>query len=369
MKKHLLACSMIAVVASTQLTSCFNEPFDREAMIESLGNDVIIPMYQAFADEAAALAVQADAFCRSTSASRLDSLQEQWRSARVAWKRTETINFGPYMEQPWRLGPKIDSWPVREDTVDENLTSEQPITFEVVSALGASSRGLATMEYLIFDPDGAGVALEKLESEGGEQRCNYVVALARDLASNGEAMVRAWSPDGDDYLGDMLASGEAGAPFMSIRDAANEIVNRMLFLTENIMRLKLGKPLGLESGGEPRPELVESRYSDHSLEDILANLDGLENLYRGRFEGVRGTGAQLWVRWYSPEVDGQMLRTITETRWAIEAIPPPLSRAVVFDRELVQTAYDQTRELRNTIGVDVVNALAGSVTFNDTDGD
>lgn len=366
MKKPLL---IVVVVVSAQLTSCFNEPFDRKAMLESLGSDVVIPMYEAFADETATLVDDAKAFCNGTSGSRLEDLQDQWKAARFAWKRTEIINFGPSVEQPWRLGPKIDSWPVREDTVEANLASDQPLTFEVVRTLGASSRGLATMEYLIFDPDGVGIALEKFENDDNGQRCNYTVALAEDLQVNADAMVRAWSPQGDDYLGDLLAAGEPGAPFMSIRDATNEVVNRMLFLTENIMREKLGAPLGLDSGGAPRPERVESPYSDHSIEDILANLEGLENLYRGRFESRQGIGVQLWVRWYSPDVDWQMLTEITESRWAIEAIPPPLRHAVVNDPELVRAAYDQIRELRNAIGVDVINALAGSVTFNETDGD
>ena len=212
-------------------------------------------------------------------------------------------------------------------------------------------------------------SLGAFETEGGEQRCNYTTALAEDLQVNAEAMVRAWSPEGDDYLGALLASGQPGAPFMSIGDAADEIVNRMLFLAENIMRGKLGQPLGLESGGEPRPELVESRYSDHSVEDLLANLGGLEDIYRGRFADRRGTGVLLWVRWHSPDTDALMRRTIIETRWAIEAITEPLSEAVVFNPDVVQAAYDQVRELRNTIGVDVVNTLSGSVTFNNNDGD
>lgn len=369
MTKPLFAFWLVALLFATQLTSCFNEPFDREAMLESLGKDVIIPSYQAFAEEAAALSLAAEVFCGDISSSSLSELQDQWSTARAAWKQTETINFGPYVEQPWRLGPKIDSWPVREDTIEENLAREEPLTFEAVSQLGASSRGLPALEYLIFDPDGAGLALEKFEQSETEQRCEYTAALAEDVRVNAEAMVQAWSPEGEDYLGDLLASGEPGAPFMSIRDAANEIVNRMLFLTESIMRGKLGKPLGLESGGEPRPSLVESKYSEHSIEDILANLEGLENLYRGRYAGRRGIGVQLWVRWHSPELDSAMLRAITETRWAVEAIPEPLSQSVIHEDELVQAAYDQVRELRNTIGVDVVNTLAGSVTFNSSDGD
>jgi len=368
MKKILLPFLLASVVA-TQLVSCFNEPFDQAAMLQSLGSDVIIPTYAAFAEQSGLLVNSADAFCADPTTSGLGALQAQWQNARALWKQTGTINFGPYMEQPWRLGPKLDSWPVREDTIEENLASGEPLTFETVRNLGASSRGLPAMEYLIFDPEGSGAALSKFEDAGGDRRCDYTIALAKDVQANADAMVRAWSPSGDDYLGALLASGEPGAPFMSIRDASNEIVNRMLFLVENAMRLKLGQPLGLESGGEPRPELVESRYSDNSLQDILANLDGLENIYRGRFGDRHGTGVQLWVRWHNPEVDHDVLTAILETRWAIEAIPEPLSQSVVTQADLVQAGYDQMRELRNTIGIDLINTISGNVTFNDTDGD
>jgi predicted lipoprotein len=360
----------VAIIAiGAPLASCFHQPFDNQAMLESLGSDVIIPTYASFAEQSAALVRSAGAFCEDPASSLLKDLQSRWQQARVTWKQMEAIDFGPYEDQPWRLGPKIDSWPVRQETVEQNLAGDEPLSFERVRALGASSRGLPVMEYLIFDPEGVDVALSKFEEVNGTRRCDYVKSLAEDLQANAEAMVQAWSHDGDDYLGALVASGEPGAPFMSAREASNEIVNRMLFLVENMMRLKLGKPLGLESGGEPQPDEVESPYSDHSIEDILANLDGLENLYRGQFGEARGIGVQRWVRWYNPEVDRRVIASMLEARWAVQDIPEPLSRAVLEHGDAVQAAYDQMRELRNTIGVDLINALAGSVTFNDTDGD
>jgi predicted lipoprotein len=367
-KQSLLALSIILALAVAQLAACASD-FDRAAMLESLGSNVIIPTYDTLSNETSALVEAAHAFCDAPSTSGLENLQGHWSAARVAWKQMDTIDFGPYTEQPWRLGPKIDFWPVREDTIEENLAGDEPLHFERVSALGASSRGFPAMEYLIFDPQGTSIALEPFEAESGDRRCDYVSALAEDLRANSQAMVRAWSHDGDDYLGSLVASGEPGTPFMSVRDASNEIVNRMLFLVETIMRLKLAEPLGLESGGDPRPELVESRYSNHSLEDILANLDGLENLYRGSYGDRHGTGVQHWVHRYDPDFDRQVLVSIAQARSAIEAIPEPLSTAVTYRRSLVQAAYDQMRELRNTIGVDMINLLAGSVTFNGTDGD
>lgn len=140
-------------------------------------------------------------------------------------------------------------------------------------------------------------------------------------------------------------------------------------MPSTIARKRLGNPPDNALDREPHPELVESRYSEQSIADILANLEGLENLYRGRFAERQGTGVQLWVRWYSPDVDSRMLRAIAETRWAVEAMPEPLGVALANDSEAVEAAYEQMRELRNTIGVDVINALAGSVAFNDNDGD
>jgi len=353
----------------SQLASCFNEPFDRKAMLESLGSEVIIPSYRWFLDETAALVSSAQSFCSEPTAASLAGFQAQWQSVRVPWKQMEVAAFGPYAEQPWRIGPKIDSWPVREDTIEQNLAGAEPLDVAHVSALGAASRGLPALEYLIFDPEGVHAALVKFEAEGGARRCEYAIGLSEDLHANADAMVSAWSHDGDDYLGALVASGEPGAPFTSVSDASNEIINRMLSLTESIMRSKLGQPLGLESGGEAHPDQVEAPYSGNSIRDIVANLDGLENIYRGRFDGGRGIGVQLWVRWYSPDTDQSVRAAIMKARWAVEAIPEPLSNAVVTQPDLVQAAYDQLRELRNVIGVDVINAIAGTVTFNETDGD
>ena len=35
----------------------------------------------------------------------------------------EILKFGPYIEEPYRLGPKIDFWPVRPHTIDEMLNA------------------------------------------------------------------------------------------------------------------------------------------------------------------------------------------------------------------------------------------------------
>jgi len=346
-----------------------SEAFDQAALVESLGTVVIIPTYRAFADEAAALVTEAESFCAAPGTASLESLQAQWRATRGRWKQNDVVAFGPFREQPWRLGPKIDFFPVREDTIAENLAIDEPFTLERVSALGTASRGLGTIEYLIFDTEGLETVLARFEGDNRARRCEYVVALAQDLQVNANDMVDAWSPSGDDYLGNLVSSGEPGTQFASIREATNEIVNRMLFVVDDIRVRRLGRPLGLDSGGQTRPDQLESRYSDHSIEDILATLNGLENLYRGEFTGSTGMGIQDWVEARNRALASAVLDEIGRTRAAVQEIPEPLRLAIEENPGAVRNAVDVGLDLRNIIGVDVVNALGSTVSFNDSDGD
>lgn len=368
MNTMLKALSIALLAALGCSGSGSGSGFDQTELVESVGNTVIIPAYQAFADETAILVTEAESFCAAPSESSLESLQTQWRATRGAWKINAFLEFGPWRDQPWRLGPFIDFFPVREGTITGNLASDEPFTIDRVRGLGASSRGLASMEFLIFNTDGLSTAFAEFEGDTGEQRCGYVAALAQDLDVNANAMVDAWSADGDDYLGSLLDSGTEDAPFMSIRAVTNELLTRMLVAVNEIRTDRMAIPLGLESGGETRPDDLESRYSDNSIADILSSLDGLEALYTGTFDGTTGTSFRDWVETRNRAVAAEVTEEIQRTREAVQAIPEPLRLAIENDPDSVQNAIDVALDLRNVVGTDMVNALGGTVSF-EGDGD
>lgn len=351
--------------------SCGNEArpgpslgdFDRAAMLRSIGETVALPLYRRFEAEAGALVSAAEAYCAAPAEVPLDEVRNAWWNARAPWKKAEVFSFGPYSDLPWRLGPKIDSWPVREKNVDGLLQGATPLDEVALAAQGASNRGLPVIEYLLYAP-GAEAAFT--DGAKGARRCAYLVAASRDLRTNAHAMVEAWETT---YLDELANAGAGSKAFASLDAAVGELLNRMVFLAENMRELKLGKPMGMSSGGDPRPALLESAYSGRSLQDLRDDLAGLRAVYAGVHEGVVGVGLADYVRLRRSAVDPVVSEHFVEAERALDAVQEPLADHLTPRDLETQLAYRALKSVHRILGVDVANALALTVTFNDSDGD
>ena len=142
--------------------------------------------------------------------------------------------------------------------------------------------------------------------------------------------------------------------------AVSDAYNAFVFLIDDIRRLKLSEPLGLNSTASADPTKLESRFSEHAKEDILANLEGFADALvpfarhlDQRDEALR------------QEVEAALQRF----QQAVQAIPGTLRAALVSDPAAVQHAFDEGLELERLLRADVAGVLAVTVTFNDIDGD
>lgn len=333
----------------------------RRELLESWGNYVILPGYRDVETAARALDERAKAFCAAPSADALASVQDAWWKARAPWKRSEVFAFGPYRELPWRLGPRIDSWPARAESIDEVLAASDPIRGD---GLGTFQKGLPAIEYLIYEPS-AGVLGAY---QATPRRCEYLTAITSDLVEGARAMVHAWDPAGEDYLGELTRAGSGSQAFSSLQLALGEVVNRMAFTLENIRAEKLNRPLGRKADGTPQPDTAESRFSGRSLEDIRDNLRGIELVYFGTGEpGSQGLNVLLRDR--SIDFDADFRAKMDASRAALDAITKPLTLAVVDEPGAVSTANERLRDLQRLVQVDILNTLSLTPSFNDNDGD
>ncbi|MEM6962745.1 MAG: imelysin family protein, partial [Myxococcota bacterium] len=269
----------------------------RQELLQYWGTQVVLPGYQEFETQAAALQTAAEGFCAEPSSARLDGLHAAWIAARQPWKEMEVFAFGPYLNEPLRLGPKVDFWPVRVGDIEDVLEDTDEINAAV---LGASRKGFAVIEYLIFaETSGSGLDLlvskadapkadaPKEDRAAAERACQYLVSLASDLSLQATRMHEAWDPDGGNYLAELTEAGSSSSTaFPSLQRALSEVVNRMSFTVENIRLDKLGGPLGVTTGGSPQPDRAESQFSGRSLDDIRDNLRGVERLYFGEIEST-----------------------------------------------------------------------------------
>jgi uncharacterized protein len=359
--------------ASFALNGC-STPVEDDTLQRAVSRDlaklVIYPWQIELATEAATVETTVAAFCDAPTEANLTAAQDAWRKARLPWKRAEMLRLGP--SEDLRLGAAIDFWPVRPDTVEMAITSApEPVTAEYVAALGTSSKGLPALEYLMFDPVGGNSAI--LISLGGMdaaavKRCGYARALAETFANDAAALENAWNPAVGAYVDQVANAGAGSTVFTSGQAAIAGIVNLLNASLQATNENKLGSPLGLNTG-TPDATLVESRFSDHSIEDLLENLHAVEELYHGRHGDATGQGLTVLVNARSPAIDAAVKQALTEAETKVSAIPPPLRTAISGQPDSVTATHSAVRALRIRLSTDVASVLGISILLNDNDGD
>ncbi|MBL4687190.1 MAG: imelysin family protein [Nannocystaceae bacterium] len=338
----------------------------REALLESLAATVFTPTYAEFETASAALAVASAEVCAAPGMTSLTAAREAWRTTRAPLKRAEAWSFGPIASLG--VDSAVDFWPVRTDAVEAAITSGEEPTQAWVTAQGTAAKGLPVIEYLLFAPlgeDSAIVASLDPQTPQGEHRCAVVAALGERVAARAAELHLAWRPDGGDYSGRLSADGDDTPDNPSLRMAVSDVVNGMIFVLQDITDGKLGRPLGLKSGGTPQPDDVESRFSDRGRADIVANIEGVRDVYLG----VGGLGLTDVVAPLNGELDTSIRTQLDAAIAAVEALSDPLRLSVLDDPASVHTVRDVVRDLRRLFEVDVAGLLGINVALSDNDGD
>lgn len=357
----LLGAFIPAAVACSESGGEYHDA--RREFLQGVGDEIFLPNYREFQTRAGELETETKALCKEPTPEALKSTRSAWRRAHAPWKRNDLLAFGPYTDEPLRLGPKIDFWPVRADAVLELLAGDAAVDAAAVGKLGAALRGFAVIEYLLFEPDVDVVA----ESAG--RRCGYLRGLTADLKTQATRMVEAWEPEHSDYLGNLVNAGRSDSTFATLDLGIGEVVNRLVSTVENVRGMRLGTPLGTRSGGPPQPDSAEARFSGRSIDAARDTLKGVELVCFG----AKTPDAQSLAR-YLKRIEEDDLATELRTRFdesyaALDAIPEPLTDAVVDAPDKVQEAIDTLAELQRLIQVDIINAMGIALTFNDADGD
>ena len=355
--------SALSVCAGCGVTPPSAKDDPRRLLLESWGQHVILANYDEFVTRSKAFEESVQALCEEPTDEALSAAKDAWWSAREPWKKNEVVKFGPYRDQPLTLGAKLDFWPARPDVVLETLDGDLALDDEALDNVGAPARGMPPSELLLWTAEGA--TEDAFASDG--RRCEYLLALAADQVSLAEEMFEAWSPDGGNYVAELI-DPESGEMFGDVKAALSEIVNRLAFTVEDMRGEKLGRPLGEQSGGTPQPDLLESRPSARSIRDLLDNLEGVAQFYFGASEPKAAKGLSDYISADPRDFNAEMEQHLSACREALEAIDP-LERAIEEDAEGVTAAEECLTELQTFIQVDVVSELGLTVNFNDNDGD
>jgi len=341
------------------LTACTESSDPRAELLSSWGEKLFIPLYTDFEDQTQQLYSGALDYCENPTEEKLLGLQAMWWSTRAPWKQLEILKFGPYKEFPLRLGPKIDFWPVRPDTVDELLQGETDLSETSFYNLGSSAKGLPVIEYLLYDVAASSSEVPRF--------CTYLVGASYDLSVRAKEMREAWDPAVGNYLAQLTEAEAVDGDFRDTEEALAEVVNRLGHTVENIRGDKLLKPLGLDVGAV-QTEMVESRFSHRSFVDIRDNLKGIHMVYYGADQGL-GIDDYLNARGYRLDDDfDTRYSEIIQTLDIMES-EGNLTETMQIAPESILYLSDKLVGLQTLIQGDIVGSMSLWLTFNDTDGD
>ena len=365
-RRELLGLGAAALVAPLAgMAACSAEiPDRRRQLLSSWGQGTLLSLYTDFELAVETLGVRVEELLAAPSPETLEAARSAWWSARAPFKQAELFAFGPYSDDPLRLGAKLDFWPVRPDTVHGVLSGTSSLDANQVELLGASAKGLPVVELLLYEPD------VELVTEFAEvpRRGQYLQLLVQDLLGNIQALKNAWAPEDANYLRQFTEAGRGSTTFDSLSAALGYVVNQMGFLVERIRGDKVSRPLGGTELDSADPDKVESRYSGRSVQDILDNLSGLERSFFGDAE--RGElGLEGYLLWRGKDLGALLHARFDAARAALLDIPVALAEAVLTERASVSAALASLAELQRAFQIDVIQALSLSVSFGGNDGD
>lgn len=338
----------------------------RRQMLHDLAAVVIVPTYESLVAHADLLAAAAAQLDTAPDAAALASLQNAWRQARAIWKQSEAFAIGP--AKTLRMVAKIDWSPISPDRIEDEIAGTSELTAAHVGELGASSKGFLAIEYLIFDPVGGDAAsLQALASDARRRR--FVRALAENLRHETVLLRDAWAPGAGDFAAELGNAGAGSTTFPTVKSAVDELVNQVIFLSEDIADTQLLAVLGTRTGGVPRPDALDAHRSENGLADLLDNLAGIQAVYFNAYAGARGTSLSIIVERVNPPTDGVLAVAIRRALETAARIPQPLEQTVSTDRQLVEQAQVRAKDLMARLEIDLISALGATLRFNPSDGD
>lgn len=345
------------------------DTFDRQAMLESIVNHVILPGFEAFVEESAALEAAINAFAADPSVETLEAAQAAWETAANRWEEVTIFSLGLRL---MALHNQISKLPVNSSFIEDFIAGEMELNEAFIDSTGSTSKGLPAIEYLLFSQTRSSddIVRDFTTGDNAQRRLQYLTALGENLHNEAQELYLFWSPDGENFAQDFIDADMEGG---DVQGSINMLANEIFFYIENILQVRLGRPSGIISGGDPRPEMAESIPSGHSMDNMLHNLIGLQRLFNGGTEDEH-IGFDDYLDFLGATYEGEPLSDVINARFdetiaLFQAVEMPLFYAVEQEPEAIAEAYSSLRNLLIPVRVDMASHLTITITFTDADGD
>lgn len=339
------------VLAASGALGCSSddEPDSSRAVISTY-SEIVLASYEDAVSGARELDEAIGVLVEEPSEANLEAARDAWLAAREPYLQTEVYRFYNGPIDNLDDGPEglINAWPLDENYIDyvegdpnagiindpsmdidaESLAALNEAGSEANIATGyhaiefllwgqdLSADGPGDRPYTDYVTDGSGTAANQ------DRRALYLSTVSTQLIANLEFVRDAWAEDETDNY---------RAEFESVpaREALGRLLSGMIILT------------GFETGGErlqaalttAEQEDEHSCFSDNTHRDMIQDIQGIQNVWRGEYralDGTRisGTGVGDRVREEDPDLADELDARIEESLRLANALEPP------FDQEI-----------------------------------
>lgn len=344
--------------------------FNELQMLENIGNNIIMPSYQQFAQLTNQLKTQANNFCNSPNSSNLNILRSDFQATWLQWQETAIFEFGPAETE--RLRAFMNNFPVFSDRLDDAVASG---SYDLNSETYEYTRGFPALDYLLYgsDTSSAIITANFSTDSNAVNRKQYLLDVVNLIDSKAQAVYDAWRADGANYLFEFTTTeGRANGQPVS------NIVNQVNMAYELIKNNKLGTPISVKTGYLPLlPQNVEAYYSRNSLQLAIAGIQACKRVFMGNASGADSTGLDDFLKHTNAKKGSVDLHQaiIDQYDLALSSLsalqPSSLHDAIQNDIENVKIAYANTQNQMVQTKTDMPAALCISITYIDLvdDGD
>lgn len=353
--------SVVILVCAFQLSSCkgpepvgpSGENFDKEAMLQNIGENIVSASYDAVSQKLTEVEGKIGEFELEQTEAKLNALRTSVMEAHLLWQACSPFEFGPAAEQNLRLS--VNTFPLDTARVNQKISQAD---YSLDGTQDAAAKGFPAMEFLLFSKEDS-IVLQQLQNENhwAYFKANFDMVQTKIASVN-----QAWKGT---YRSDFAQNtGSSAGSSISL------LVNQLNFDFELLKNAKIGIPLGKKTLGVTQTDKVESPFAKQSVALALANLNSIENA----FKGASGIGLDdyldaLGARYNQNDLSDEILNGFTESRAALEAIDNDLATAIETETSKVETAHTALQNLVVLLKVDMPSQLGVQITYQDNDGD
>jgi predicted lipoprotein len=366
--KSIIAKTALALALVTAATSPVfsqapaKDSFSREEMLRDLVRNCVAPAFQQLAARCDDLTKAIGEFNKEPSEARFQSMRDAWVSTSLAASGVRCLHVGP-LAAPGSTAT-FTFWQVMPNSIESKIASTRAIDASMVEEMGATTKGLFAVEYLLYGAKGGPNApalkatpQQMLLDPAAQRRRDYLMAVARDMEAKAGEWEKAWS--------DTSSQGVPAKFVEGGQQSLNQLVNTVAASLEDVSDKHIHLALVLPRPVSGQIYRIEHSPSETSMQNLITILEGAHKIYRNS----KGMGLEDAVQKINMPTATALEQRFEDALAAARAVGPPLEQAIVDARPAVEEAFDKTHMLEVKYKTDLASTLGVTLTFSSADGD